>query len=74
MRWIQEKSSGGELLKTCFLPAKGMNFISYKSIPSTWNYSGDHTLTYPVDQETDFGFHRFPDPFKGKHLFGMSYP
>ncbi len=35
-------------------------------IPSTWNFSADHTLTYPVDQETDFGFHPFPDPTQGK--------
>lgn len=34
-------------------------------IPSTWNYSADHTLIYPVDRETDFGFHPFPDPLQG---------
>ena len=33
-----------------------------KSIPSTWNYGVDHTLTYPLSLETDFGFHPFPNP------------
>jgi len=40
----------------------------FKPIPSTWNYSKDHTLFYPLDHETDFGFHPFPDPVKGSIL------
>lgn len=35
-------------------------------IPSSWNYSEDHTLIYPLEQDTDFGFHPFPDPLHGK--------
>jgi D-hexose-6-phosphate mutarotase len=38
---------------------------TYKPIPSTWNYRSDHTLTYTLDQECDYGFHPFPDPLTG---------
>ena len=37
-----------------------------KPIPSTWNYGVDHTLIYPLDSETDFGFHPFPDPLQAQ--------
>lgn len=37
-------------------------------IPSTWNYSDTQWLTYPLDQETDFGFHPHPDPLNGEIL------
>lgn len=39
-----------------------------KPIPSTWNYQPNHTLIYPLNQETDFGFHPFPDPLHGEIL------
>lgn len=44
-----------------------------KPIPSTWNYSHDHTLTYPLDEEIDFGFHPFPDPLNGSILLESSH-
>jgi len=36
-----------------------------KPIPSTWNYGQDHVLRYPLESDTDFGFHPFPNPTQG---------
>lgn len=39
-----------------------------KRLPSTWNFSSDHTLSLTLDQEIDFGFHPFPDPLQSTVL------
>ncbi|MFZ0565259.1 MAG: hypothetical protein WAM28_03655 [Chlamydiales bacterium] len=39
-----------------------------KPIPSTWNYGEDHTLTYKLETDTDYGFHPFPDLLHGSIL------
>lgn len=40
----------------------------YKTIPSSWNFSEQHQLTYPLDQETDCTFYAFPDPLNASIL------
>lgn len=39
-----------------------------KPIPGEWNYDAQHRLVYPLNQETDFTFHPFPDPKGGEIL------
>ncbi len=39
-----------------------------KPIPSTWNYSSDHTLVFPVEEEIDCGFQPFLNPLQGQIL------
>jgi hypothetical protein len=56
---------GGHGSVKCRVQDHYVTASEYKPIPSTWNYAGDHTLIYPLDQETDFGFHPFPDPLNG---------
>jgi hypothetical protein len=42
-----------------------VNRIS-KEIPKEWTYDSQHQLTYPLNQDTDFTFHPFPNPRQGQ--------
>lgn len=36
------------------------------AIPEEWGYDNEtHTLNYPIDRDTDFTFHPYPDPLSG---------
>ncbi len=37
-----------------------------QSIPSDWDFDDQNTLIYPLDRDTDFTFHPFPNPREGK--------
>lgn len=38
----------------------------WKKIPVEWGFDDEHHLAYVLDKDTDFGFHPFPDPLKGR--------